>query len=74
MLAISGGENMLEAISLDAKTMIIKSDEETDFSEIINFIIQKDKNKDIASFLNFAAENRIVDKEFKFNRDECYDR
>jgi hypothetical protein len=65
---------MLEAISLDSKTMIIKSDEETDFSEIINFIIQKDKNKDIASFLKFAAKNRIVDKKFKFNRDECYDR
>jgi hypothetical protein len=65
---------MLEAISLDSKTMIIKSDEETDFSEIINFVIQKDKNKDIASFLNFAAQNRIEDKEFKFNRDECYDR
>jgi hypothetical protein len=65
---------MLEAITLDPKTMIIKSDEETDFSEIINFIIQKDKNKNIESFLEFAAQNRIVDKEFKFNRDECYDR
>jgi hypothetical protein len=65
---------MLEAITLDPKTMIIKSDNETDFSEIINFIIQKDKNKDIESFLRFAAQNRIVDKEFKFNRDECYDR
>jgi hypothetical protein len=65
---------MLEAISLDSKTMIIKSDEETDFSEIINFIIQKDKNKDIVSFLKFAAQNRIVDKGFKFNREECYDR
>jgi hypothetical protein len=29
---------MLEAISLDSKIMIIKSDEETDFSEKINFI------------------------------------
>jgi hypothetical protein len=65
---------MLEAISLDPKTMIIKSDEETDFSEIIKFIIQKDKNKDVASFLKFAAQNRIVDKGFKFRRDECYDR
>jgi hypothetical protein len=65
---------MLEAISLDSKTMIIKSDEETDFSEIINFIIQKDKNKEIASFLKFASQNRIVDKNFKFNREDCYDR
>jgi hypothetical protein len=65
---------MLEAISLDRKTMIIKSDEETDFSEIIKFIIQKDKNKDVASFLQFAAQNRIVDNNFNFRRDECYDR
>jgi hypothetical protein len=65
---------MLEAISLDPKTMIIKSDEETDFAEIINFIIKKDRTKDVASFLRFAAQNRIVDSEFKFNRDECYDR
>jgi hypothetical protein len=65
---------MLEVISLDAKTMIIKSDEETDFAEIINFITKKDKKKDIASFLEFAARNRIADREFKFNRDECYDR
>jgi hypothetical protein len=65
---------MLEAISLDRKTMLIKSDEETDFSEILKFIIQKDKNKDVASFLKFAAQNRIVDKDFSFRRDECYDR
>jgi hypothetical protein len=65
---------MLEAISLDTKTMIIKSDEETDFSEIINFVIQKDKKKDAESFLKFAAQNRIVDEGFKFSREECYDR
>jgi hypothetical protein len=65
---------MLEAISLDTKTMILKSDEETDFSEIINFIIQKDKKKDIVDFLKFASRNRIEDKNFKFNREECYDR
>ncbi|MDR1605061.1 MAG: hypothetical protein LBS10_09820 [Gracilibacteraceae bacterium] len=65
---------MLEVISLDPKTMIIKSDEETDFFEIINFIVQKDKSKNIEAFFKFAAQNRITDKEFKFNRDECYDR
>jgi hypothetical protein len=65
---------MLEAISLDSRTLIIKSDEETDFSEIINFVIQKDKKKDVASFLKFVAQNRIEDKGFKFNRSECYDR
>ena len=65
---------MLEAISLDARTMIIKSDKETDFSEIMSFIIQKDKKNDIDSFLNFVTQNRIVDNNFKFSREECNDR
>ena len=65
---------MLEAISLDRRTLIIRSDVETDFSEIINFVIKKDKNKDINSFLKFVEKNRKVDKKFKFNREECYDR
>jgi predicted nucleic acid-binding protein len=53
---------MLEAIALDQKTMIIRSDVETDFSEIINFVIKKDKKSDIESFLKFAEANRKVDK------------
>jgi len=65
---------MLEAITLDRKTMILKSDVETDFSEILNFVVKKDKNYDITSFLTFAAKNRKLDDTFKFTRDECYDR
>lgn len=65
---------MLEVIALDQKTMIIKSDVETDFAEIINFVIKKDRNSDIESFLKFAEKNRKIDKDFKFNREECYDR
>jgi hypothetical protein len=64
---------MLEVISVDTKTMVIKSDNETDFSEIINFGVQKNRKKDVSDFLEFAAKNRITDKEFKFNRSECYD-
>ena len=65
---------MIETISLDPKTVILKSDNEADISEIINLIIKKDKNKKVASFLKFASQNRVVDKDFKFNREECYDR
>jgi uncharacterized protein YukJ len=65
---------MIETISLDSKTVILKSDNETDITEIINLIIKRDKNKKVASFLQFASQNRVVDKKFKFNRDECYDR
>jgi hypothetical protein len=65
---------MLETISLDRRTMIVRSDVETDFSDLINFVIKKDKNSDIDSFLKFAEKNRKVDADFKFNREECYDR
>jgi len=65
---------MIETISLDSKTVILKSDNETDIPEIIDLIIKRDKSKKVASFLKFASQNRIVDKNYKFNREECYDR
>ena len=65
---------MIETISLDPKTVILKSDNEADISEIINLIIKRGKSEKAASFLKFASQNRIVDKNFKFNREECYDR
>jgi hypothetical protein len=64
---------MLEAVSLAPKAVILKPDENTDFAEIANFIIENNKTKDAAAFPGFAARNRITDREFKFNRDECYD-
>jgi len=71
---LTDGGKMLETITLDRKTMIIRSDVETDFSEIINFVVKKDKDHDINSFLTFAAKNRKIDDNFKFTREECYDR
>ena len=65
---------MLETISLDQKTIIIRSDVETDFSEIINFVIKKERKNDIDSFLKFAEQNRKIETGFEFNRKECYDR
>ena len=66
--------NALETMTLDSKTLIIKSDNETDLPEIIDFITQKDRNKNINSFLNFASQNRIEMNDYKFNREECYGR
>ncbi len=65
---------MLEAISIDPKTLIIKADKESDIAEVIDFISRKDKQAAIDSFLQFASENRFLDKDYKFNRDDCYDR
>jgi len=65
---------MLETVTLDPKTLIIKSDNEEDLPEIINYISQKGKTNNINLFLKFASENRIIKKEYKFNRGDCYDR
>jgi len=65
---------MLEAISLDAKTIIVKAENASDLTELLAFISRKDKQNNIVSFLRFAAHNRVLEKGYKFNRDDCYDR
>ncbi len=63
---------MLEAISIDPKTILIKADKESDIAEVIDFISRKDKQSEIDDFLKFASENRFLEKGYKFNRDDCY--
>ena len=65
---------MFETMTLDSKTLIIKSDSEEGLLEIINYINQKDKRDNINSFLNFAEKNRVKISDYKFNREECYGR
>ena len=64
---------MLQTISLDPQTIIVKAKKESDLLEIINYITRKDKQKTVDAFLNFASKNRKIEKEFKFNREECYE-
>ena len=63
---------MYETMALDSKTIVIKSDNERELSDIIDFISTKDKEKCIRSFLQFAAGKRKAVKDYKFNRAECY--
>jgi len=65
---------MLEAIALDSRTMIVRAECESDMSELVDFISRKDKRDNINAFLEFASKQRIIDKDYKFIRDECYDR
>jgi hypothetical protein len=67
-------ENMLETMTLDPRTLIIKSDNEDELPDIIDYINQKDKNKTIDSFLGFASENRLELANYKFEREGCYGR
>ena len=63
---------MYETMAIDSKTIIVKTDNEREFSEIIDFINKRDKDKNIKSFLDFASSKRKIVKDYKFNRDECY--
>ena len=65
---------MLETIALDSKTLLIKSDNEEDLPEIIDFINNKYKKESINAFLQFASKNRIAKSDYTFNREQCYDR
>jgi len=58
-------------MAIDLKTLVTKTDNEDDLPEIIAYINQRNKN--IGSFLNFASKNRIEAKNYKFNRETCYD-
>jgi len=65
---------MFETMTLDSRTLIIRSDNENDLPEIIDIINKKDKMDNIKSFLKFASENRIIKTDYKFNRKDCYGR
>jgi hypothetical protein len=40
----------------------------------VDFISRKDKRDNINAFLEFASKQRVIDTDYKFNRDGCYDR
>jgi hypothetical protein len=53
---------------------IVKSDTKKELSDIIKFISTKDKEKNIEALLRLASENRKRVKNYKFSRDECYEK
>jgi hypothetical protein len=63
---------MYETMALDSKTITIKSDNEIELSDFIDFISKRDKEKNIKAFLKFASDNRRVVKNYQFNREGCY--
>ena len=65
---------MGQVVQLDATTILIKSDNENDLAEIIDFVSQKNKIERVHSFLDFASKNKILSESYQFNREECYDR
>jgi len=64
---------MGQVVQLDATTILVKGDNDNDLAEIIDFVSKRVKREHVRSFLDFASQNRILGKDYKFNRDECYD-
>ena len=65
---------MSQVVQLDATTILVKSENESELAEIIDFVATKDKLGQIHSFLDFTAQNKILNESYQFNREECYDR
>jgi hypothetical protein len=65
---------MSQVVKLDATTILIKSDNESDLAEIIDFVAEKNKLERVYSFLDFTSKNKILDANYQFKRKECYDR
>jgi len=68
---------MYQTTTLDSRTLLVKAEVESDLTELLSYINQKTKIKKqdlVNQFLNFAKNNYETDKNFKFNRDEFYER
>jgi hypothetical protein len=65
---------MYETMTLDSNTIIIKSNDKQELSDIMAFVLKKDKKENMEALLRLASENRKRVKNYKFNREECYDR
>ena len=65
---------MSQIVQLDATTILIKSDNENVLAEIIDFVSAKNQLERVRTFLDFTSKNKILEENYQFNREECYDR
>ncbi|MDR3266439.1 MAG: hypothetical protein LBT24_02600 [Tannerella sp.] len=68
---------MLQTVSLDTKTLLLKAEHESDMSELLAYLNRtaKEKKENLLNrFLDFAKDNYTTDPSFKFNREEYYDK
>jgi hypothetical protein len=64
---------MYQTFSLDEKTLLIKAERESDLSHIFDFLTkQQNREKNVNNLLQFAAQHRIIEKDYNFNRSDCY--
>ncbi|GHT27610.1 hypothetical protein AGMMS49574_00380 [Bacteroidia bacterium] len=63
---------MIQTVSLDAKTLLIKADNESDLSWIYTYLNNQDKEKNVDELLQFASKHRVIEKDYKFDRNDCH--
>jgi hypothetical protein len=65
---------MLQAVSIDAHTLIVRAEKAKDLYKLVEYISKQDnqKKKEVDIFLDFASANRHIDKSYKFVREDCY--
>jgi hypothetical protein len=64
---------MYETVMLNPKAVIITADSEEELSEVVDFVSKKGRAESLNSLLEFAASNKKVVKDYKFNREQCYE-
>ncbi|MDR2679914.1 MAG: hypothetical protein LBC47_03800 [Tannerella sp.] len=65
---------MLQTISLDSKTILVRADEESDMSALLEYLNRTGKEEKVNALLEFADRHYKCEPGFKFNREECYGR
>lgn len=68
---------MYKTTTLDTRTLVVRSNVESELTELIAYINQKvrtNKQELATRFLSFATDNYATNKTFSFNRNECYER
>lgn len=68
---------MYQATTLDARTLIVRSDVEGELTELLAYLNRREqaKKQDLVNrLLTFANDCYATDKTFRFNRSECYER
>jgi hypothetical protein len=70
-------DSMYQTTASNSRILLVRSENESDLTELLHYINEKIKMKKqdlVNHFLDFAAHNYNLDPDFKFNRDECYER
>lgn len=65
---------MLQTVSIDSKTLLIKADVESELSHLFDYLSKIEKENKLKKLFDFADRHFKQIADFKFNREDCYNR